>query len=328
MSLKDIPMVPGRKASLPRVFGDTPSFLGVPVEPQRNLAPGYDVVVAGVPWEGTITWGSFSGCELSPRSIRHAAARYGGFLPEYEIDIFDHLRVADVGDIPVNPVDAPGTMDSVYRAMSHIYGQGSVPITLGGDHSFTPETIRALADHADGDIGIIHFDGHLDNAPGFGADALPRCSPIYRIAQIPRVKTSSIAHVGIRGPRNSSAQVAIAREMGAHIFTIRDIQKRGMDAVMADALDVAHAGTKHVFVTICSDCTDAGFNPGGPADFNGLTPRELLPWLFTIGERGISGADYVEVYPTQDPHGFSSHLAAWALIYLMAGMASRKKSRP
>jgi agmatinase len=309
------------------VFGDTPSFLGVPVLPQHDISAGYDVIVSGVPWEGTVTWGSYSGCELSPRTVRHAAARYGGFLPEYEIDIFDYLRVGDIGDIPVNPMDAQSTMRSVYQAMSHIYQRASVPFTLGGDHSFTPETVRALADNSEGEIGIIHFDAHLDNSPGFGEDGLPRCSPIYRIAQIPKVKATSIAQVGVRGPRNSPAQWAIAKNMGAHVFTIRDIQTRGMDAVMEDVLRIAHAGTKHVFVTICSDCIDAGFNPGGPADFNGLTPRELLPWLFRVGEAGIAGADHVEVYPNQDPHGFSSHLAAWALIYLLAGMASRKKSQ-
>jgi agmatinase len=113
--------------------------------------------------------------------------------------------------------------------------------------------------------------------------------------------------------------------MGATTFTIREIRKRGMEAVVDDAINIAHEKTKHVLVTICSDCTDAGFNPGGPADFNGLFPHELLPALHTIGEAGISGLDYVEVYPTQDPHGFSSHLASWAIIYLLVGMASRKK---
>jgi agmatinase len=33
----------------------------------------------------------------------------------------------------------------------------------------------------------------------------------------------------------------------------------------------------------------------------------------------------VEVYPTQDPQGFSSHLASWAIIYMLVGMAARKK---
>jgi len=327
MNNKDIPMIPNRKASLPRVYGDTPSFLGVPVVNSETLIAGCDVIVAGVPWEGTVTWGSFTGCEMAPRSIRHASARYGGFLPEYEMNLFDHLQVADIGDVTVNPNDPAETMINVHRTMSRIYRNQSIPFVLGGDHSFTPEIIRALSDEDDGDIGVIHFDAHLDNAKVFGEDKFARCGPIHRIAQIGRVRRKSIAHVGIRGPRNSPAQYEYAQSMGARIFTTREIRERGMTAVVEDALAVAHEKTKHVFVTICSDCIDAGYNPGGPADFNGLFPHELLPALHRIGQSGIAGLDYVEVYPGQDPQGYSSHLAAWAMIYALVGIASRKSEK-
>jgi guanidinopropionase len=325
MNNKDIPMIPNRKASLPRVYGDTPSFLGVPVVTAETLAMGCDVVVAGVPWEGTVTWGSFSSCELAPRTIRHAAARYGGFLPEYETNLFDYLKVADIGDVSVNPNDPCQTMQSVHDTMLRIYRNRSIPVVMGGDHSFTPEIVRALADADDGDIGIIHFDAHLDNAKAFGEDQFPRCGPIHRIAQIPKVRKESIVHVGIRGPRNSPTQYEYAQSMGARIFTTREIREIGMAAVVEEAIAIAHEKTKHVFVTICSDCIDAGYNPGGPADFNGLFPHELLPALHRIGASGIAGMDYVEVYPGQDPQGYSSHLAAWAMIYALVGVASRKR---
>ncbi|QWV93982.1 agmatinase family protein [Geomonas oryzisoli] len=327
MNSKEIPMVPNRKASLPRVYGDTPSFLGVPVLDPRHLTAGCDVIVAGVPWEGTVTWGSFSSCELAPRSIRHAAARYGGFLPEYELDLFDHLRLGDMGDIPVNPNDPVETMANVHKAMLEVYRSRSIPFVLGGDHSFTPEIVRALSDAGEGDIGIIHFDAHLDNAKSFGADMFPRCGPLHRIAQLPKVRKESIVHMGIRGPRNSPAQYEYARSMGARIITTKEVRERGMVAVTEEAIAIAHEKTRHVFVTICSDCIDAGYNPGGPADFNGLLPTELLPALQTIGRSGIDGLDFVEVYPGQDPQGYSSHLAAWAMIYALSGMAQRKRDR-
>jgi guanidinopropionase len=327
MRATDIPMVAGRKASLPKVYGDTPSFLGTPVLDAKALAGGYDVIVAGVPWEGTVTWGTFSGCELSPKTIRHASARYGGFLPEYEMDLFDYLKVGDIGDVPVNPNDEQDTMKNIYETMGKVYGNRSIPFVLGGDHSFTPEIIKALSDSADGNIGVIHFDAHLDNSSTFGDDKFPRCGPIHRIAQIEKVKNTSVVHIGIRGPRNSSSQFEYARNMGARVFAINEIRKRGIDEVIDEALAIAHQDTKYVFVTICSDCTDAGFNPGGPADFNGLMPHELLPSLYRIGQSGIAGLDYVEVYPNQDPQGFSSHLASWAMIYALAGMAAGKKGK-
>ncbi|MCK9417944.1 MAG: agmatinase family protein [Nitrospirae bacterium] len=322
---KDMPMVPNRKASLPVVYGDTPSFLGADVLDVRSLVKGYDVIVVGVPWEGTITWGSSSSCEQAPRTIRHASARYGGFLPEYEIDLFDHLKLGDIGDISVNSGDPAATMKNVFTAMDSIYKNQSIPVALGGDHSFTQEIVRALGANHGGDIGVIHFDAHFDNSPNFGEDEFPRCGPIHRISQLENVRKESIVHLAIRGPRNSPSQFAYAKKMGATIFNIRDIRKHGMDSIIEKAITIARKNTKHVFVSICSDCIDAAFNPGGPADFNGLFPHELFSALYRLGEEGIAGLDYVEVYPKQDPQSVSSHLASWAIVHVLAGLASRKK---
>lgn len=310
---------------MPLVYGDTPTFLGCDMLDMSNLAPGNDVIVGGVPWEGTITWGSFAGCELAPRTIRHAAARYGGFLPEYDIDLFDHLKIGDMGDLPVNPNDPEMTMGAVYRASCDIYRQHSIPVFLGGDHSFTPEIVRALADTSGEPVGLIHFDAHLDNSKSFGNEKLARCGPLHRISEIPNVRNESIAHIGIRGPRNSPAQMQNARDMGSTVFNIRDIRRRGIEDVIAEAIEIASKGTRHIYVTICSDCIDAAFNPGGPADFNGMFPDELFSSLYKLGTVGIAGLDFVEVYPLQDPTNRSSHLAAWAIIHGLAGLAARKR---
>lgn len=325
MKRKDVPMIPNRKSSLPIIYGNTPSFLGVPVLDISSLHKKLDVIFMGVPWEGTITWGSFSGCELAPRTIRHASARYGGFLPEYELNLFDHLSIADIGDISVFPNSPVKTMKNILKAAQAIYKNDSIPFVLGGDHSINPPIIEALSQHAEGSIGIVHFDAHLDNAKDFGQDQFARCSPLHRIAQNPKVRKKSIVQIGIRGPRNSPAQFEYAKQMGAKVLHIGEIRKRGMEAIINDAINIAHEKTKQVYVTICSDCIDAAYNPGGPADFNGLFPYELFTSLYELGKTGIAGLDYVEIYPPQDPNSFSSHLASLAIIYALVGMAARKK---
>jgi agmatinase len=327
MNRKNIPMVAERKISLPRVYGDTPSFLGSEVVNIDHLKKDTDIVFSGAPWEGTVTWGSFSGCEFAPRTIRHCAARYGGFLPEYELDLFDYLTMADAGDVSVDPNSPEQTMSNIFSFMDKVYRNGSISVTVGGDHSITPAIVEALGENAKGDIGIIHFDSHFDNAKYFGPDLFARCSPLHRIAQINKVRKESIVHIGIRGPRNSLSQLEYAREMGARVFNILEIRERGMKPVIEEALAIASNSTNHLYVTICSDCIDAAFNPGGPADFNGLFPHELFSALYTIGMAGISGIDYVEVYPIQDPNSFSSHLASWAIIHALVGLAAGKKQQ-
>ena len=318
-------MVPGRKQSMPCVYGDTPTFLGVPYVSDPKQFKGNDVIVIGVPWEGTITWGSYSGCELSPKTVRHAAARYGGYLPELDIDFFDYLRVADSGDVAVTPGNEQATMKSIQEKTSAILSAGAVPFLIGGDHSFSPAAVKALGGFAKGPVGVIHFDSHFDNAERFGNDVFPRCSPLHHIANIPKVKKSSIVQIGIRGPRNSKRQMQYARELGVKVMTIEDVRREGMEKTIDEAISRACDGTKEFYVTVCSDIIEVAFNPGGPADFDGLTPHELFYALRRLGNQGMRGLDFVEVYPLQDKNNVSSHLVAWSFINALAGMALKKK---
>ncbi len=329
MEASNIPMVAGRKSSLPKIYGDTPSFLGCPIIRSKTDVRKFDVAVFGVPWEGTITWGSYSGCELAPKTVRHAAARYGGFLPEYDTNLFDYLNIGDFGDISIEPTSPEKTMRKVKQKAMEIYEGGAIPFSIGGDHSFTPEIVRALGECTAKKIGIIHFDAHLDNTQEFGGDKYPRCGPLYRIAQIPQVKTTSIVHLGIRGPRNAPAQAEYAKSIGARVFTIKEIHELGIEAVINQAIKTAYDGTEAVYITICSDAVEVAFNPGGAIDFDGLTPHELFYALHQLGKKGIAGLDFVEVYPLQDANGYSSHLVSWAFIHALVGMALRKKrTRP
>lgn len=320
-------MVAGRKHSMPCVYGDTPTFLGVPLVKTVDQMCGKNVVVLGVPWEGTITWGSYSGCELSPKTIRHAAARYGGYLPELDLDFFDYLQIGDAGDVAVVPGDEYATMKLVEARVAEVLSAGAVPLLIGGDHSFTPAAIDALGKkHAA--IGIIHLDAHFDNNENFGDDNYARCSPLMHIAKNPKVKKTSIVHLGIRGPRNSKLQMQHARESGATVLTILDIREQGFARAIDKTIAIAKTGTDAIYVTICSDILDASLNPGGPADFDGLSSAELFYALRRIGEQGFCGLDFVEIYPLQDSFNRSSHLAAWSLINALAGMALSISKRP
>jgi agmatinase len=274
MGKNNEPMTPGRKISLPVIYGDTPSFLGCPVIRSRDEVKGYDVAVMGVPWEGTITWGTYSGCELAPKTIRHAAARYGGFLPEYEIDIFDHLKVGDYGDVIVHPSDPARTMKSVEEKATDIYAASALPVSIGGDHSYTPEIVKALTHHTAGKVGVIHFDAHLDNLESFGSDG---GSPMWTLYPDPPAARRQKDEHGSRrnpGPRNAPSQRwpspsrsgrvspssrSRAWHRAGHCRGVGD-RPRWDGGCLRHRLQRRHRSS----------------SPGGPPDFDGLSPPTLL----------------------------------------------------
>jgi len=318
-------MEPHGRERLPRMFGDLPTMLGGRPALSPGEMAGLDVVFLGLPWEGTLTWGGFSGCELATKTIRHASARYGTYLPEYDLDAGEFLSLGDGGDLAVIPGDPEATMAAIRAKVAEVYLSGALPFLFGGDHSTTPEAVAALAERTGGRVGVLHLDAHLDNMPEYRDDPYARCSPLHRIINQKGVRSQSVVHFGIRGPRNSPFQAQLARESGARIMTIREIRQKGLENALQEALDLVHQGTEAVFLTVCSDILDAAHNPGGPPDFGGLTSGELLELTYQAAARGIKGMDFVEVYPLQDPQGRSSHLAVWAFVHALVGLAASRR---
>jgi len=309
---------------IPQIFNGVPSFMGLPVIQEKHELRDYDVVIMGSPWEGVVTWGSFSGCELATKSIRSVSVRYGGFLPEMGFDIFDYLKAGDYGDAPTNPGHIEKTLANIQEKASDIYDEGAIPIVFGGDHSTSIPVVRALAAKTDGNVGIVHLDAHMDNMDRYGDEMYARCSPLHRIYEIENVDPKNIIHMGIRGPRNNPKQIAAAKEHGATILTSFEIKLKGIEFAVNKALEVAKAGTEAVYVTVCSDILDVAYNPGGAADPNGLTSFELSLILHQLACAGIDGFDITEVSPLSDINDVSSHTAAWMSIYVMSGIVKDK----
>ncbi len=309
--------VPGRR--FPEIYSGTPTFLGLPAIRNREEVTEYDVVFMGAPWEGIVTWGSFTGCELAPKSIRNASVRYGGFLPEFGFDVFDYLRAGDYGDTEIVPGDIARTLSRIKNKAEDIIVGGAIPISFGGDHSITIPIVTALAEHTEGKVGVIHLDAHLDNIDVYGDERYARCSPLHRIYEIENVDPENIVHLGIRGPRNNKEQFESARERGATIFTSFEMKDKGLKYIIGRTLDIVRNGTDAVYVTVCSDVLDIAHNPGGPPDPCGLSSFELSLCLHHFASAGIAGFDFVEIYPMTDTNNVSSHVAAWMALYVMSG---------
>lgn len=310
--------------TFPEVSGGIPSFLGLPVIRNAGELKNNDLIFMGVPWEGVVTWGRFSGCELGPKSIRSASIRYGGYLPEMGFDIFDHLSGADYGDVGVFPGDTEKTMTLIQDKAAEIVSAGAIPITFGGDHSISVPVIRAVSEAAPGKIGVIHFDAHMDNMDRFGPHDQARCCPLHRIYEMEKVDPKNVVHMGMRGPRTHPAQVETAKARGATILTSFEIKLAGVDTAVEKALAIAHDGTDGVYITVCSDVLDVAYNPGGPPDLCGLTSFELARLLLGCAGKGFLGFDFVEIYPPSDPNGVSSHGAVWMTLYALAGLVKHR----
>jgi agmatinase len=304
------------------IYLDVPSFLRSPVVREKTELRNYDFAVIGAPWEGALTWGGRTGCQFAPAAIREASARYGGYLPDRGIDILESMRLCDYGDVDVKLGDTEVTFQRISEKISDILFSGARPITFGGDHSIAYPIVKAIAESGGKKIGIVHLDAHFDNLNDYEGDRYARCCPLRRISELASVPNNNIVHVGIRGPRNTSEGEEYAKQIGASVYTIRDVRQDGIDRVIKSAIAAAFKGTDGIYMTVCMDVMDAAYAPGAAKDPMGLSSYEMLQMAFEIGKAGLIGLDVVEVYPPADLNNMTSHLAVWIALYALAGVAS------
>jgi arginase len=202
---------------------------------------------------------------------------------------------------------------------------GAIPFVLGGDHSIAAGSVAGVAT-ALGErkerVGLIWMDAHGDlNTPESSTSGNVHGMPLAhllghgdrRLAGIakpgPAVRAENVAVVGARDL--DPAERENARSWGVRVFTMRDIDERGMRAVMADAIAIATAGTAGMHVSLDADFVDPSEAPGvGTPVRGGATYREAHLAMEMIHDaKKLVALDIVEVNPVLDSHNMTAELA-------------------
>ena len=133
-----------------------------------------------------------------------------------------------------------------------------------------------------------------------------------------------MALIGIRGALNPTEQFAFLRERGVNIYTMRTVIKRGVEEVVAEALEAVTAGTSDFYVSWDLDSIDCSAAPGtdGPEP-GGLTTREALQAAELIGAAGPRVFDVSEYLPTFDPGGITGRLSCYLYFHVLGGLATK-----
>jgi agmatinase len=301
--------------SVPR-FAGVMSFLRLPL---HDDPADVDVLICGAPFDGGTTYRP--GARFGPRAVRAASALTRGFHPAQGLDLFDHLRCADGGDILCIPMSMERTLENIRARVNQIARAGAVPAIVGGDHSISLGVLRGLAE-VHGPLGLIHFDAHSDTyGPAWDIDL--HHGTIFRNAfEEGLLRKGDVLQLGIRGPLTSGTDFDNARKYGFRIIDVDRI-KRNLATVEAELALLAGRGPFHVSVDL--DALDPAYAPGtGTPVPGGLTSYEALSLLRALAGVSIVGCDVVEISPDHDPSGNTSLLAATLLAELLASLAKSR----
>lgn len=254
------------------MYGDVPPFMAFPHV--RDLAGlSVNAVVVGMPYDGIATFRG-GATRRAPQEIRKYSLLYGSYNFDWDLDMLEHIAVADAGDIDVVPGDNAESYARLEARLAAVLAGGAVPLTIGGDHGISYPAVRAVADAAETPVGLIVFDTHLDLSESFGGDRLTRASPLLRISELDRVDPRRIVVIGARGPRNLPEWTPLYRKLGITVFPMEEVERLGIEAVAERARAIATAGGARLYISLDIDGVDPALRRQPTARNRAASPRE------------------------------------------------------
>ena len=310
---------------IPIIRPGVPTFLGVPHARTPRDLEGADAAIIGVPYDRPATSGrpagQWSGYREAPADVRRFSLRYAGYVPELDLDTFEHVRLVDYGDAEIVD-DVDQSSENVTRKVREVLAAGCRPITLGG---FSPcssySVAKGVAAETRGTVGVISLDAHGDaNDTEYGPQGNRAPSSATWEARMwdhcPNIDPRRHVEIGMRGPRNTRAVVNTYRSKGAHLYPSATVRRMGADALCLEALPHAFSGTERTWLHLDMDVLDIGEVPDWGDEPLGLSAWDVTKVVQEAGRSGLDSLSFVYVAPG------SSSIAAvvsYVVVYLMAG---------
>ena len=301
-------------------FAGLPTFMRLPAfeDPAQ-----VQIALLGIPWDGGTT--NRAGARHGPREVRNMSSLIRRVHPVTGLSPYDQVRVGDVGDAPVNPIDLLDALKRIEGFLATVHAAGAVPLSVGGDHLMTLPVFRAIARQRP--IGMVHFDAHSDtNDRYFGDNLYTHGTPFRRAVEEGLLDPRRTVQIGIRGSQASASDTDFAKEVGIRIITMEEFADIGVEATLREARRIV--GDEPTYVSFDVDVLDPAFAPGtGTPEIGGMTTLQAQQLIRGLRGLNLIGADVVEVAPPFDVGGCTALVGATMLFELLCIVAESVAER-
>lgn len=297
-------------------YSGIPTFLAAPavsLEREPGALDELDVGLFGVPMDIGVT--NRSGARFGPRAVR-TIERVGPYNHVLDCAPGIEMRMADLGDVPfAGRYRLEECHADIERFARSIVEAGTLPLSVGGDHSISHPLLRAVG--RDRPVGMIHIDAHCDTAGEFDANRFHHGAPFRNAVLDGVLDPRRTIQIGIRG--SSEYLWEFSYDSGMTVVHAEEIGRSGVEPVIAKALEVVGDGP--VYLSFDIDSLDPAFAPGtGTPEIGGLSTREVMALLHGLKGIDIVGGDVVEVAPQYDATTNTAHAGAQMLFEIASLM--------
>jgi arginase len=276
------------------------------------------------------------GVDMGPSAIRIAGLNQAIKLLGYE--------VSDAGNVHVRPAESiertsprahflPQIAEAAEELATMVEAgleEGALPVILGGDHSIAIGSVAGVASYyrkRNQRVGIIWLDAHTDvntpeTSPSGNIHGMPLAALLGRGARelthvagfAPKVLPENVAVIGARSIDPGERE--FVRSVGIRVFSMSELDERGLPDVVAEAVEIATMNTAGFHVTMDMDFIDPFYAPGvGTPERGGATYRESHLAMEKIADSGrVLSVELTEVNPVFDTANQTAQLAVELIL--------------
>lgn len=270
------------------------------------------VVIAQVPYDRTVTY--IPGAKEGPAAIIDASRYLELFDDELNQETY-RIGIHTQDALDVAALSSEDMMEKVYAAVAELLKIGKFPVVLGGEHSISPASVKAVKEVYP-NLSVLHLDAHNDLKDIYKGSKFNHGCAARRISEI-----CPIVQVGTRSLSKEEKDFLSSQANGrVKSFNVYDILEMPLWKDM-----VTRSLSENVFISIDLDVFDPSIVPAvGTPEPGGLGWYETLDLLLDVAkDRKIVGFDVVELCPIKGQ--VASDFLAAKLIYRLIGYAFQGK---
>ena len=280
------------------------------------ISTNTELAIIGVPASATAL--SPTSAHLTPAAIRAALAKYSTYAGSSATEL-QTSGITDLGDIS-SPDHAEGEA-RVATAVAGLLNTYKILLALGGDNSITYSVANGLFPDLS-KVGLITFDAHHDLR-----DGISNGSPIWRLIEA-GLPGENIVQIGLSDFANSGQYAKRAKDAGITTIHRTELRDRKMSDVVAQALAIAGANGREIYVDIDVDVCDRSVAPACPASVPGGISADELRQAANLVARDsrVRAIDITEIDAASDAaDGRTVRLAALLVLEIAAGLAASSR---
>ena len=275
-----------------------------------------ELAIIGVPASATAL--SPTSAHLTPAAIREALAKYSTYAGSTDTEL-QESGITDLGDIE-SPDHEAGEA-RVASAVAGLLNKHKILLALGGDNSITYSVAAGIFPDLS-KVGLITFDAHHDLRDGNSNG-----SPIWRLIEA-GLPGENIVQIGLSDFANSGPYAKRAKTAGITTIHRAELRDRKMSDVVAQALEIAGAEGREIYVDIDVDVCDRSVAPACPASVPGGISADELRQAANLISRDwrVRAIDITEIDAASDAaDGRTVRLAALLVLEIAAGLAASQR---